>query len=395
MARVLQMWRWGVFWLMIMMIPVCVYVVLNSGHFESEAATVQASLEQIPADDLKEVTVPLAIKQILPVGVIGLLCAVMAAAAISTDDTYMHSWGSVFIQDVVLPLRKKRLTPQQHIKWLRWSILSVAIFGWVFSMVFPLKEFIFMYLQITGAIFLGGAGAVIIGGLYWKRATTPGAWAGMITGLITAVAGILINNIIWPFILPAMKVANPNSVWLQELPQVFPFNGMQLAVFSALISIVIYIIVSLVTRPDPDFDMDRMLHRGKYAQQGEVQISRQGFVSKLKELFGISAESTKGDKFICSCNIIWVMFWFVTFVIGTVYNLAIGDVSDDSWANWWLFYILVFAVVGIITIVWFLWGGFRDMFAMLKMLSTIKRNELDDGTVVEHHNIADETTAND
>ena len=89
------------------------------------------------------------------------------------------------------------------------------------------------------------------------------------------------------------------------------------------------------------------------------------------------------------------MFWFVTFVIGTVYNLVIGDVSDDSWANWWLFYILVFAVVGIITIVWFLWGGFRDMFTMLKMLSTIKRNELDDGTVAEHHNIADEITVKD
>ena len=37
MARIIAMWRWGVFWLMVMMIPICVYVVLNSGVLASDA----------------------------------------------------------------------------------------------------------------------------------------------------------------------------------------------------------------------------------------------------------------------------------------------------------------------------------------------------------------------
>ena len=45
--------------------------------------------------------------------------AVMLAAFISTHDTYLHSWGSIFIQDVVLPFRKKPFAPRQQMWLLR------------------------------------------------------------------------------------------------------------------------------------------------------------------------------------------------------------------------------------------------------------------------------------
>ena len=37
-----------------------------------------------------------------------------------------------------------------------------------------------MFLALTGAIFVGGAGSAIIGGLYWKRGTTAAAWTAMV-----------------------------------------------------------------------------------------------------------------------------------------------------------------------------------------------------------------------
>ena len=97
----------------------------------------------------------------------GAFAVAMLAWFISTHDSYLHSWGSVLIQDVVMHVRKKKFTPQQHIRMLRVAIIGVVIFIFFFSLLFKQSEYIFLFFAITGAIFGGGAGAVIIGGLYW------------------------------------------------------------------------------------------------------------------------------------------------------------------------------------------------------------------------------------
>jgi len=125
----------------------------------------------------------------------GLMCAAMLGAFISTNDTYLHSWGSMLIQDVILPFRKKPLTQTQHLRLLRLSIVMVAIFIFFFSLLFQQSEYIFLFFAITGAIFAGGSGAVIIGGLYWRRGTAAAAWAAMITGSSIAVGGIIIHQL--------------------------------------------------------------------------------------------------------------------------------------------------------------------------------------------------------
>ena len=93
------------------------------------------------------------------------------------------------------------------------------------------------------AIYVGGAGAVIIGGLYWKKGTTEGAWSALITGSGLAVGGIL-ARLIWPE---------------------FPLNGMQVSFTACLSAVVVYVVVSLLTCKE-DFNMDRLLHRGQYAK---------------------------------------------------------------------------------------------------------------------------------
>ena len=60
------------------------------------------------ADALRnQMRTPLAMAVMLPAGLKGLLCAAMLAAFISTHDTYLHSWGSIFVQDVAIPVRSR------------------------------------------------------------------------------------------------------------------------------------------------------------------------------------------------------------------------------------------------------------------------------------------------
>ena len=395
MAKVLGAFRAGAFGVMIIILPLLVFMVLHSPKHADQAQTIQNAISQIPDKQLQtQQTVPIGLAKLLPTGIVGLLAAVCAAAAISTNNTYLHSWGSIFIQDVILPFRKKRLTPENHIKLLRRSILGVAIFAWFFSMLFPLREFIAMFFQITGAIYIGGAGAAIIGGLYWKRGTVSGAWAGMITGSALAVSSIIITNILWkPFLCPLLQEAFIDVEWIQNLtPDSFPINGALLGFISSISAVLVYVIVSLLSK-EPPCDMDKLLHRGPYAIPGE-HAARNTRMTLWSKLFGITSEFSRSDRLIYIITISWSSFWFITFVIGTVYCICVEPFSDKTWARWWLFSCIALATMGVIATVWFLWGGFSNLRHLFRDLQNTTHDSLDDGTVGNVDNSPDTSSDN-
>jgi Na+/proline symporter len=46
---------------------------------------------------------------------------------------------------------------------------------------------VYLYLNVTGTIFLAGAFVCVVGGLYWRRATTTGGYAAMVGGAAGAI----------------------------------------------------------------------------------------------------------------------------------------------------------------------------------------------------------------
>lgn len=385
MAGILGEFRGMVTSLVILLVPIFIFAYLHLPQFSGQAAQVEAGLAQIGDTQIqKQMLVPLALGTLLPVGVMGIFAAVVVMAAISTDNTYLHSWGSIFIQDVVYPLRKKPLSPRAHMWALRLSIFCVAAFAFTWSLLFPLHEYIYMYFQITGAIYLGGAGAVIIGGLYWKRGTAGGAWAAMITGSVLAVSSITIRNIIWPFWLPGWRTASPDWAGWESIPEVFPFNGMQMSFFAAIAAVLAYVIVSLLSKTPPA-DMDKLLHRGKYAIAGEHAVAAAPHAAGRTrktwwQRLGVGPEFTRGDKIIYVLKISWALFFVFVFLIGTAIN-TFYPIPDHVWEKWWGFKVGVTILAGLITVVWFLWGGAKDLLEMIRLLRTSVRDTSDDGTV--------------
>ena len=182
--------------LFMFLVPVLIYVFMNHPDYQSVADSVNSSLAGLSTDTLRsQMRAPFVLSEVLPVGLLGAFAALMLAAFISTHDTYLHSWGSIFIQDVIMPFRAKPFDKDTHLKVLRYSIYGVAVFIFLFSLLFQQNQKIALFFAITGAIFAGGSGAVIIGGLYWKRGTTTAAWAAMITGAVIAVGGIILKQI--------------------------------------------------------------------------------------------------------------------------------------------------------------------------------------------------------
>ncbi|HEY9248142.1 MAG TPA: sodium:solute symporter [Rariglobus sp.] len=372
MSRVLAEWRNGVTYLMLMLLPIAAYVVLHHTGYAATAASAHAALGKIDDPQLaSQLTVPLALLSFLPAGIVGLFVAAMVASAVSTDDTYLHSWGAIFVQDVVLPFRKKPLSPRAHMNLLRGSIVFVALFAFAWSAIFPLRDYIFMYFLLTGTIYLGGSGAVIIGGLYWKRGTTAGAYTAMIAGGAVAVIGMTLQAI-WPSV-PALLALAPKS----------PLNGAWLAVIAYLTSIIGYIGVSLATCREP-VDLDRLLHRGAYAPPGADTKPRVLGLSNWRKMIGFTNDFTRGDRCIYYFKMGWTGFWTITFVAGTVLGLTVG-LSKSVWTGFWLFVVLISAVAGIVTVIWFLWGGAIDMRRLLADLSQKTRDVTDDGQSHDPH----------
>jgi solute:Na+ symporter, SSS family len=347
-------------WLFLVFIPIIAYTILHNSDFSSIAQSVDATMSTIGDKAVQnQLRIPLVLSKILPVGVMGAFMAVMLMATIGTHNSYMHSWGSIFIQDVIMPFRNKPFEPNQHLKVLRISILGVCIFIFIFSLVFPLTDFIFMYFAITAAIFVGGSGAVIIGGLYWKRGTTLAAWSALIVGSVVSVTGII----------------------LQQVYKDFPINGQYFWGIAMGTSSIVYVLVSLLGKKQ-EFDMDKMLHRGKYAIKEETVVVDEVPIKGFKML-GMGKEFTRGDKIIYLTAYTWTFLWVIVFIIGTIFNLS-GDVPNSSWITFWKYFVKINLVASIIVIIWFTIGGVKDFKDMLNRLKTMIRNHKDDGTVFKN-----------
>ncbi len=376
MGRILCTWRAMAVSFMLVLIPIVIYVVFHNPEYASDAKAIEDSLNSIQDEQVRiQMRVPLGLLHFLPTGMVGLFVAFFIMASVTTDDTTIHSWGSILVQDIILPLKKITITPEQHLKYLRLSIVGVAGFAFFFSLVMPVTDYLYMFIYMLGAISAGSAGSIVIGGLYWKRGTTAAAWATSIAGIILAVMGI------------AAQIAWKNIEILTNIAPECPLNGMQIAFTVALICIVVYVLVSLLTCKKP-FNLERMLHRGQYAIHGE-HIDAVKKVNIFRRLSGIDKEFTAGDKFIAISVISCTLFFILSMVSGTIYGLIYG-IPIGFWSKWWYGVVIFYAVATIGTVVWFLIGGFSDMIDMFKMLKTVNRNAFDDGRVLKNHNLADE-----
>jgi SSS family solute:Na+ symporter len=132
---------------------------------------------------------PLFVADLLPVGLLGLITAAMLAAFMSTHSSYMLSWAAVLTRDVVGPLCKREPSERSQLRLTRIFILAMGGYVVFWGLYYEPRQDIWEYLTITGAVYFTGAIAVLVGGLYWKRASSTGAVLALLAGF-SALAGL-------------------------------------------------------------------------------------------------------------------------------------------------------------------------------------------------------------
>jgi SSS family solute:Na+ symporter len=408
MGSILGPWRNETRTLVLYVLGACAFCFLHSPHYAAGAAQVQKTLSGISDPQLQtQLQIPVALGIMLPPVIKGMFASTMLFAMISADCTMMHSWGTILIQDLVVPLRKTQMATKRHLLMLRLSVVGVGLFAFFFSVFVRQMDFILMFTALMASIFMGGAGAAIIGGFYWKRGTTAGAWGGMIAGLSVTLIGTIAQRQ-WTVIYPWMAGHSPSVLagmkWLFEDvlsrhipalnwrvgPDQTPINGQWVWSLACLAAIISYTSLSLLTSKEP-FDLDRMLHRGRYSSD-PVHAAMTSKPRKFTwgGLIGITPEYTRGDKAISLSLFSYRITWFIIFAVITIWNVWWHPWSNARWTSFWYYSTILFPfVIAAVCTVWFTWGGLRDLRNLFKILGTVERNALDDGTVVGNRNLDD------
>ncbi len=355
MGKVLSNWRLAVSHFAPVLLPICALVVLTHASEVAVAEQVMTVLDAMPSEQLRtQQTTTAVLAEILPVGLLGLFAAVMFTASISTDSSYMHSWGSILIQDIILPLRGKPLSPKMHLLVLRIAIFSVAAFAFTFSLLFQQSQNILLFWMLSGAIYLGGAGAVVIGGLYWSRGTTQGAYAALIVGSTIGVGGLIVRQVDPDFFL----------------------NGAQIYFMSMVCSSVSYFIVSMLGKQR--FDLKTLMAGEAQAAQATLDAPKKskGLLSRL----GISEEFTKRDRLVYFLTMLLAATFMLSFFVGLIWHFT-GNADQSWWIRFWTLFIGFKITLALIVTVWFLIGGSMDVRSLIRRLRSGERDKDDDGHV--------------
>ena len=90
------------------MVP-CFLGILAFVYIDSNDIVINAKDITLDEPESRLRAMPTLIKEVLPVGILGLVVAGMLAAFMSTHDSYLLCWGTIIINDIVSPLSKKNL----------------------------------------------------------------------------------------------------------------------------------------------------------------------------------------------------------------------------------------------------------------------------------------------
>ena len=293
---------------------------------------------------------------------------------------------------------------------IRWVSVGIGVFFFFGSFFMAQLDYINLFVTLMCTMWQGGCGPVMMFGLYSRFGNVWGAWTSLLTGMGMGIGGIFLQrrwaDIIYPwlaennlvnsvgsFLAAVSKPLNPYVVWEMN-PIKCPVNSYEFYFITMLVTLFLYCAVSMLTNIGKEkFNLDRMLHRGIYAIEGEVKPKADwSFKGIINRLVGITPEYTTGDKWIA-----WGLFaysigykFFIIFVGVVIINIFC-PFTMTAWSNYFLItYMIIPGIVAVFTTVWFTFGGVRDMFRLFRDLKA--RSELDildDGRVEGNVSLAD------
>ncbi len=191
--------------------------------------------------DCPNLTYPVLIMDLLPVGVFGLVVAGLLAAMMSSVSATFNSASTLITMDFVRNLRPD-LTSKQLVRagQIATIVLVVLAALWV-PFIDRVSDSLWKYLQLVISYTAPPAVSTFILGLFWKRASATGSIASLLFGFVFAIVMLSLN--IYVGTLPAGS--EPSGI----MGALTGLHFLLMAFYMWLCCMAVHIVVSLLTPP--------------------------------------------------------------------------------------------------------------------------------------------------
>jgi SSS family solute:Na+ symporter len=216
------------------------------------AAYQQRVLSAAPGTELHSYNeaLPLMMVRYCGPGLLGLGITALIAGFMSGMAGNVSAFSTVWTYDIYKPLINKKGSDSHYVLVGRLSILiGVAVSIGAAYLVMHAHG-IMDYVQALFSFFIAPLLGAILMGMFWKRATAPAGFLGLLTGIVTSV-----SLFVWVKFNPAALA----SVALS--PDAKPMaENLYRALWAFLITVIIIFLVSLFTKPRPVAELNGLVY---------------------------------------------------------------------------------------------------------------------------------------
>lgn len=126
---------------------------------------------------------PVLIRELLPVGLAGVMFAALFGAVMSTLDSLLNSAATIFTMDIYKRHLRKEASAQQQIRTGRIVTGALAIAGCLWAPMVAAAGSVFTYIQMFWGFISPGIVAVFVIGILWRKVPQWAAVSAMVLGL--------------------------------------------------------------------------------------------------------------------------------------------------------------------------------------------------------------------
>ena len=133
-----------------------------------------------PNIDDPELVFGMATRDLLPVGLVGVMLASMLAAVMSSCDSFMVAGSALFVENIYKPYFAREKEDHHYLNAGRIMGILMVIAGIVVTEIFSSVVELWRFLSALPAFW----GIAVWGGILWRRCNGYGAWAGLISSAL-------------------------------------------------------------------------------------------------------------------------------------------------------------------------------------------------------------------